>query len=170
MTDMTNVPKIIAEPLNADSFSEFGEIIQRPPEGARQHYNELLENARADARVDLYLTAIEPVDRLPLHATVMERHPFSSQTFLPLKASRYLVVVAPDGSDGGPDLTRVRAFVSGGNQGVTYRRGVWHHIMTALDETAVMAVLMWCDGTNGDEEFLDLATPFDVVLPDDTAD
>lgn len=170
MTDMTNVPKIIAEPLNADSFSEFGEIIQRPPAGARQHYNELLENARADARVDLYLTAIEPVDRLPLHATVMERHPFSSQTFLPLKASRYLVVVAPDGSDGGPDLTRVRAFVSGGNQGVTYRRGIWHHIMTALDETAVMVVLMWCDGTNGDEEFLDLATPFDVVLPDGTAD
>ena len=161
--------KIIAEPLSADNFSEFGEVLQRPPEGVRLHYNEQLENARTGARPDLYLTAIEPVGRQPLHVTVMERHPFSSQTFLPLKASRYLVVVAPDGSDGGPDLTRVRAFVSGGDQGVTYRCGVWHHIMTALDETAVMAVLMWCDGGNGDEEFLDLATPFDVVLPDDTA-
>ena len=162
---MTSVPKIIAEPLNADNFSEFGEVIRRPPEGVRKHYNELLENARTGARVDLYLTEIKPAGKLPLHATVMERHPFSSQTFLPLKASRYLVVVAPDSSDGGPDLARVRAFVSGGNQGVTYRRGLWHHIMTALDETAVMAVLMWCDGGSGDEEFLDLATPFDVVLP-----
>lgn len=167
---MTSVPKIIAEPLNADSFSEFGEVIHRPPEGVRQHYNELLENARAGALIDLYLTAIEPVDRLPLHATVMERHPFSSQTFLPLKASRYLVVVAPDRGDGVPDLTRVRAFVSGGNQGVTYRCGLWHHKMTVLDETAVMAVLMWCDGSSGDEEFLDIDTPFEVFLHNDTSE
>ena len=167
---MTSVPKIIAEPLNAGSFSEFGEVIQRPPGGVRQHYNELLENARAGAWANLYLTAIEPVDRLPLHATVMERHPFSSQTFLPLKASRYLVVVAPDGRDGGPDLAGVRAYVAEGDQGFTYRCGIWHHEMIALDETAVMAVLMWCDGSNGDEEFLDLATPFDVVLPDGAAE
>lgn len=167
---MTSVPKIIAESLNADNFSEFGEVIQRPPEGVRQHYDELLENARTDAQVDLYLTTIKPVEKLPLLATVMERHPFSSQTFLPLKASRYLVVVAPDSSDGGPDLTRVRAFVSMGNQGVTYRRGVWHHIMTALDEKAVMAVLMWRDGSSGDEEFLDLDTPFEVFLHNDTSE
>ena len=162
---MTGVPTIIAEPLNADSFSEFGEVIRRPPEGVRQQYNELLENARTDARIDLYLTTIKPVDKLPLYATVMERHPFSSQTFLPLKASRYLVVVAPDSGDGGPNLTRVRAFVSAGDQGVTYRCGVWHHIMTALDKSAVMAVLMWCDGSSGDEELFNLDTPFEVVLP-----
>ena len=162
---MTRVPKIIAEPLNANSFSEFGEVIQIPPGGVRRHYSELLENTRTDARVDLYLTSIEPVDELPLHATVMERHPFSSQTFLPLKASRYLIVVAPDRGDGGPDLAGARAFVAEGNQGITYRCGTWHHDMTVLDETAVMAVLMWCDGSSGDEEFLDIDTPFDVVLP-----
>lgn len=167
---MASVPKIIAEPLDADNFSEFGEVIRRPPGGVRRHYNELLENARAGAWVDLYLTTIKPLDELPLHATVMERHPFSSQTFLPLKASRYLVVVAPDRGDGGPDLTRVRAFVSGADQGVTYRCGTWHHNMTVLDETAVMAVLMWCDGSSGDEEFLDIDTPFDVVLPDDMSE
>lgn len=166
---MASVPKIIAEPLNKDNFSEFGDVIQRPPEGVREFFNDRLENNRTDARADLSLAAIKPVDRLPLHATVMERHPFSSQTFLPLKASRYFVVVAPDGNDGGPDLTRVRAYIAEGDQCVTYRCGVWHHGMTALDETAVMAVLMWCDGSSGDEEFLDIDTPFDVVLPTGTA-
>ena len=165
---MTSVPKIIAQPLNKDNFSEFGEVIQTPPEGVRQFFNDRLENNRTDARVDLSLATIKPVEKLPLHATVMERHPYSSQTFLPLRASRYFVVVAPDADDGGPDLSRVRAFVAEGNQGVTYRCGIWHHGMTVLDESAVMAVLMWCDGSGGDEEFLDIDTPFDVVLSTDT--
>ena len=162
---MNSIPKIIAEPLHADSFSEFGAVIPRPPEGVREYFNDRLENNRTGARVDLSLATIKPADTLPLHATVLERHPFSSQTFLPLKASRYFVIVAPDNDDGGPDLARVRAFVSGSDQGITYRCGVWHHGMTVLDETAVMAVLMWCDGSSGDEEFSDIDTPFEVVLP-----
>ena len=140
-------------------------MVQAPPEGGRQFFNERLENSRIDARVDLSLATIKPVEKLPLHATVMERHPYSSQTFLPLQASRYFVVVAPDGEDGGPDLARVRAFVAEADQGITYRCGVWHHGMSVLDETAVMAILMWCDGVSGDEEFLDIDTPFEVVLP-----
>ncbi len=167
---MTGIPQIIAEPLNSDTFSEFGEVIQSPPEGNRHFFNDLLENARTGARVDLSIATIKPVDKLPLHATVMERHPFSSQTFLPLKASRYFVVVAPDNGDGSPDLARVRAFVAEGDQGITYRRGIWHHGMTVLDETTEMAVLMWCDGSSGDEEFLDIDAPFEVVLPTDTAE
>lgn len=166
---MKNIPKIIAEPLNADSFSEFGEVIPRPPEGVRQYFNDRLENNRIDARVDLSLTTIKPVDTMPLHVTVLERHPFSSQTFLPLKASRYFVIVVPDSDDGSPALARARAFVSGSNQGFTYRCGVWHHDMAVLDEAAVMAILMWCDGSGGDEEFLDIDTPFDVFLHNDTS-
>ena len=166
---MTGIPKVVAEPLHADSFSEFGEVIHRPAEGVREFFNNRLENNRTDARIDLSLATIKPVDKLPLRATVMERHPFSSQTFLPLKASRYLVVVAPDGDDGGPDLAGTRAFVAEGNQGITYRCGVWHHGVTVLDEAAVIAVLMWCDGSSADEEFLNIDTPFEVVLPSDTA-
>ena len=167
---MTSVRQIIAEPLNMDTFSEFGEVIQSPPEAGRDFFNEQLENARTGARMDLSIATIKPVDKLPLHATVMERHPFSSQTFLPLRASRYFVVVAPDSSDGSPDLARVRAFVAGARQGITYRRGVWHHGMTVLDETTEMAVIMWCDGSSGDEEFLEIDAPFDVVLPTDTTE
>ena len=164
---MNAVRKIIAKPLNRHNFSEFGEVIEAPPEGVRAFFSERLENARAGARFDLSLATITPVSRLPLCASVMERHPFSSQTFLPLRASRYLVVVAPDNSDGGPDLGGVRAFVAQADQGITYRRGLWHHGMSVLDETAVMAVLMWCDGGSGDEEFLNIDTPFDVALSAD---
>lgn len=159
-----NIPKIIAEPLRRDAFADFGQVLEGPSEPGRDFFNDFLENTRANARVDLSIATIEPAQRLPLRATVMERHPYSSQTFLPLKVARYLVVVAPDDRDGEPDLTKVRAFLADGSLGVTYRSNIWHHGMTVLDETASMAVLMWCDGSSGDEEFLDIKTPFDVVL------
>lgn len=162
---MNSIAKISAEPLHRSNFSEFGEVIQAPPEGGREFFAGRIENNRINARFDLSLATIKPVEQLPLRVTVMERHPFSSQTFLPLRASRYFVVVAPDGEDGGPDLAGVRAFVATGDQGITYRRGLWHHNMTVLDETAVMAILMWCDGGSGDEELLNIDAPFEVVLP-----
>ena len=52
-------------------------------------------------------------------------------------------------------------------QGITYCRGLWHHAMTVLDETAQMVILMWCDGSSDDEEFLDVDTPFEALLPED---
>lgn len=93
--------------------------------------------------------------------TVLERHPFTTQTFSPISATAarqglvhdrrphaYLVIVAPsrapsasprqDGEDGGktptnpPDLANVQAFVATTNQAVTYAAGTWHAPMVAL--------------------------------------
>jgi len=36
---------------------------------------------------------------------------------------------------------------------------------TVLDGPATFAVLMWRDGTAGDEEFVPVTTPLTVVLP-----
>ncbi|KAH6899873.1 ureidoglycolate hydrolase [Thelonectria olida] len=86
--------------------------------------------------------------------SVLERHPFTTQTFSPLEstASKYLVVVAPslppasaddglpapsgDGLPGRglPDLRGLRAFVATAKQAVTYGAGTWHAPMVALGE------------------------------------
>lgn len=161
---MSRVPRIIVEPLRVAAFEPFGKVLAGSGEPGRTRFNDFLENARADARVDLSIATLEPTG-LPMLARILERHPYSSQTFVPLKAARYLVIVAPDRDDGGPDLERARCFLAAGSQGITYRRGVWHHGMTVLDDTAEMAILMWCDGGSGDEEFRDLDAPFEVALP-----
>ncbi|RDL40382.1 RmlC-like cupin [Venustampulla echinocandica] len=85
---------------------------------------------------------------------ILERHPYTTQTFIPLGLSqseadqaRYLVIVAPSldpspadegfptpsdlaGGDqlpgrGLPDLTKVKAFIAYGSQAVTYGAGTW---------------------------------------------
>ncbi|WYZ41800.1 hypothetical protein EsH8_V_000695 [Colletotrichum jinshuiense] len=88
--------------------------------------------------------------------TVLERHPFTTQTFVPFAASAgassaaYLVIVAPTlptpspqtetlpapqtgGKGRGlPDLKGLKAFVAYPGQAVTYGAGTWHAPMVAL--------------------------------------
>ncbi len=85
----------------------------------------------------------------------LERHPRSAQTFLPLDGAPYLVVVAPDAPDGGPDPTRMAAFVASAHQGVLYRRNVWHHGLSVFRAGAQFAVLQVLAG-EGDDEFREL--------------
>ena len=72
---------------------------------------------------------------------VLERHPFSTQTFLPLgqdlhKVSYLVIVAKTDESteEKLPDPTLIRAFVCKGNQSVTYGIGTWHAPMVVIDE------------------------------------
>lgn len=156
--------QVAAEPLTTAAFAAFGTVIPAMTSPGRAFCNESLGNARASAKFDLSLALIKPLHGSVLRATVMERHRYSSQTFLPLRVARYLIVVAPQNAEGTPDVTRVRAFIAEGNQGVTYRMDTWHHGITALDEPGEFAVLMWCDGSDGDEEFRTIDQPFTVVL------
>jgi ureidoglycolate lyase len=62
--------------------------------------------------------------------------------------------------------TLARAFVARAGQGVTYALGTWHHPLTVLDGPASFAVLMWRDGTTADEEFVQVAAPVTIDLPE----
>jgi ureidoglycolate lyase len=95
---------------------------------------------------------------------MMERHPFSSQTFVPISASRFLIMVSRSLSDGQPNLRTIEAFVGQSEQGFTYRPGVWHQGVTALDKPATFAVLMWQDGGTCDEVFVSMPEPITIAL------
>jgi len=156
---------IVAEPLTAEAFKPFGAVLEGPPTPGRVYVSETLANGRAHAPVCLSVATVEPKKDLPLRVTVLERHEHSSQTFIPLSVSRYLVLATLDAPGGGPDVAGLRAFVARAGQGITYAMGTWHHPVTVLDTPATFAVLMWRDGTAGDEEFVPVTTPLIVVVP-----
>ena len=156
---------IRAEPLTAAGFAPFGEVIERPADFGRVYFSERLASGRAAARASLSMTRARPLEADSLVATRMERHEHSSQSFVPVDVSRYLVVVAPHGAAGRPDADRLQAFVARGDQGVTYGMNVWHHPLCVLDRPGVFAVFMWLDGGRGDEEFVDLPQPTTILFP-----
>jgi ureidoglycolate lyase len=157
---------IAAEPLQADAFKPFGDVLAAPPGGGRRAFGGGLANLRIQAKPILTISRVEPDVAFPLAIRELERHPFSSQSFLPMSVSRWLVIVAPPGPDGNPDGAMARAFLAGAGQGVTYRAGTWHHRLTVLDSNATFAVLIWRDGSVDDEEFRPLAQHVTVAAPD----
>lgn len=154
---------ITPRPLTSEAFAPFGDVIDVQPDAGRTYYEEALGNLRPVARPSLSVGFKAPTADRPLRAEMLERHEFSSQTFVPVDVGRWLIVVAPHARQGGPDLTALRAFIADGRQGVTYKPNTWHHGLTVLDKPARFAVFMWRAGKD-DEEFVPVE-PFTIRIP-----
>jgi ureidoglycolate lyase len=155
--------RLIATPLTSAAFLPYGEVLEAPDIAGRTYFEDALANLRPQARPSLSLLVVDKVASLPLRSTTMERHRFSSQSFIPQEAGRWLVVVAPQAAAGGPDMARARAFLAGPRQGVTYGADVWHHPLTVLDSPARFAVLMWRTRNTGDDQIIQVPE-FEVAL------
>lgn len=155
---------ITTQPLSKEAFAPFGDVIDVPQESGRIYYEDALGNLRDKARPSLSVSLKPDTPDRPLQAKYLERHEFSSQTFMPLDVSRYLVIVAPHKTDGVPDVAKVKAFIAAGKQGITYKPNTWHYGMTVLDRPGQFAVFMFRDGGKTDEEFVDVP-PFTIHIP-----
>jgi ureidoglycolate lyase len=151
---------LICEPLTPDAFAPFGDVLSadlgqaesaNQGTAVRSNWAAALESRRAAAKPNLALFRADP-QSLPFTVKLLERHPHSTQVFLPLMCSRYLGVVAPTLPSGEPDLSKLRAFLCEPGQGINYACGTWHHPMVALDTPADLAMLAWEDGSTGDCE------------------
>lgn len=148
--------------LTEGSFAPFGEVLSVPTANGRYDAGAALSSTRPGARPNLTFSQRDAVC-LPFRVHRMERHRFSSQSFIPLGPARFLVLVAPHAQAGGPDMAKAEAFLAGPGQGVTYRADTWHQPMAVLDGPTRFAVLIWLDGTVADEEFVDVA-PFTLAI------
>jgi ureidoglycolate lyase len=156
---------ILAQPLEQAAFAPFGRVDPAPSEPGRLYLDEALADREAGLRPSLSLLRLAPTPVDALRVGALERHPRTSQTFLPLEVGRFLVVVAPAAADGRPDPDRARAFLAGPGRALTYARGVWHQAMTVLDRPATMAILMHRDGTPADDEIVPIPPLAVRVLP-----
>jgi ureidoglycolate lyase len=154
-----------AQPLTAEAFAPFGEVFRTPAEKGRLYLDDQLATARPTWRTSLSISRSGTPATLPLVATRMERHAYSTQTFVPLEPARYLILVAPKAVGGAPDTARAQAFVAAPGQGITYAMNTWHHPMTVLDAPAGFAVMMWRDGGPDDEHWHTLAQPITILPP-----
>lgn len=146
--------ELIARPLTAEAFAPFGDVVEAPEKPGRAYFETSLGNLRPDARPRLWMLTKVPVAGLPLEIKSLERHEFSSQSFVPIEIGRWLVVVAPHAPQGGPDVKRAQAFLANARQGVSYKPNTWHSGLNVFDKPARLTVFMWLDGTAADEEIV----------------
>ncbi len=116
---------------------------------ARRNDCGTLESTRPHAKPNLATFVCKPWSRFPVVAESMEKHPCSSQLFVPTKVDRYLVVVAPGGD--APRVEDLRAFVAMPGQSVVYGPGIWHMPLIVFgSEPAEFVMFVWEDGSPQD--------------------
>lgn len=135
------------DPLSAESFSSFGDVIETAGRdwlpinnGSTQRFDDLakLQADGKEARMIMSIFRAQPL-QLPLTIQMLERHPFGSQAFIPLDQQQFLLVVAPASPT--PEISEIRAFITNGKQGVNYHKGVWHHPIIAIDKQSDFLVV-----------------------------
>jgi ureidoglycolate lyase len=163
--------QVQARPLTREAFARYGQVISVSDGGGvsanqgtavRYDWTADLKSTRANARPNLVVVRSEP-KVLPFSARLVEKHPHSSQTFIPMACARYLVCVAPPLPTGAPDAAHLEAFIALPGQGINYGAGTWHHPIAALDAPADFAMLVWENGSSGDCLEFPLRSPVEIV-------
>lgn len=142
---MSNGKVIKARALSAAEFAPFGDVLDFSGaphkiinQGLCGRWHDLAQmDFGPGGRAGISLFEAQP-RQMPLTLEMLERHPDGSQAFLPMSEHPFLVIVAPD-ADGQPG--KPRAFVTAPGQGVNYRRGTWHGVLTPLHAPGRFAVI-----------------------------
>ena len=150
---------LVAASLDRNHYRPYGDVIAADAAatgasanaGTARRFDRLgtVENRRPGATPNLCVFRATPAAANPFPVKMLERHMHSTQVFIPMgDTARYLVVVCLGGD--APDLATLKAFVVNGAQGISYRPGVWHHPLIALERTTDFACLVYEDGSVGD--------------------
>ena len=137
---------LACQPLSADAFSPYGEVLNlfAPPDRTINQGT----SGRLDLPAGLDLAgdqgqavlavfhALAQNPEGPCH--MLERHQRGSQTFVPLTGARCRLLVALGQEQ--PDLSTLKCFEVSGQQGFTLHKGTWHHPLMALDNGAFLVL------------------------------
>jgi len=144
---MTNNQQIVPKTLTRENFAPFGDVIEVNDnaknfsinDGFTQRYHDLAEVdvTAKNGRTLISIFRSTPLQQ-PVSIKMMERHPLSSQAFMPMSAQPYLVVVAPKGEF---DIAKLAVFLASAKQGVNYHKGTWHHYCLALHQVSDFLVV-----------------------------
>ena len=136
--------RLTCEPLTAEAFAPFGDVLDCAGEPDKLINAGLCERYHDRARLDFgpggragISLFHAQVRSLPYTCDLLERHPDGSQAFIPMSETPFLVIVAED--DQGP--VRPRAFLTAVGQAINLHRGTWHGVLTPLHAPGLFAVI-----------------------------
>ena len=127
---MTEIVEVALEPLTADAFAPYGQLItarDEPPVFEAAHLEAWQMDFAVDGEIELMVVRYIHQE---MRWTTMERHFNVTQSFMALGGAASVMVVA-DPTDAAdrtvpPRPETARAFLVDGAQGVMLWRGTWH--------------------------------------------
>jgi ureidoglycolate lyase len=128
------------QPLSDATFAPFGHVISGSSDSGRPINHGSSQRVDQPGALALHAEGGQPVlavFRAQAQAPQgpwreLERHRLGTQSFVPLRGARCIVLVAL--GEHAPDPATLAAFVVDGGQGFTLSAGTWHHPLIALDD------------------------------------
>jgi len=133
--------------LNKKNFISYGDVLSIDNsesilinEGyAQKYFNLAVLDATQNGGKSALHIYVAKQRVFPLKINMLEKHPYFSQAFIPRSNKPFLVLVCL--GDQSPDLDTLQAFITDGNQGVHYKKGVWHFPLISIENEEQFIVL-----------------------------
>ncbi|SFB46434.1 ureidoglycolate lyase [Rhizobium sp. NFR07] len=154
-------------PLTSQAFAPYGEVIEADPatmrlinNGTTERYHAVAAPVGVGDRLIFNIFRGQP-RQFPYSLGMMERHPYGSQSFMPLSGRPFLVGVSADegGRPGKPQI-----FLARTDQGVNYFANTWHHPLMVLSEVSDFLVVDR-DNTGANLQEFVFDTPYLIAEP-----
>ena len=127
---------LTATPITRENFAPYGDII------AIQQGTELSAIGKISDTADM---AVKVITANAYNADVsvpfFERHPLSSQAFIPMNGGAFFVLVSGATNSETFDPATLKCFITDGTQGIQYKASIWHAPFCCLTADKTFVVL-----------------------------
>tara|TARA_B110000008_G_C16640491_1_gene432435 strand:+ start:138 stop:632 length:495 start_codon:yes stop_codon:yes gene_type:complete len=132
--------------ITKDNFSKYGDLIT-----LKDKNSEFINNNTTNSYFDLANIEILGEDKnvrlnifntkkriFPLNIDMLEMHPLSSQVFLPISETDFIVLVAPIYIK--PVLNKIECFKISNGDGINFKAGVWHFPLISIQDAKFITI------------------------------
>ena len=132
--------------ISKDNFMEFGELISidgvNPIDinaGYAKRFHNLININTSKDEGKTIVSIFSALKRtFPMKIDMMEKHPLSSQAFMPMKETTFLCFVAPSGEI--PMIEKIKSFIIPPKTGINYKSGIWHFPLISTEDTDFLVI------------------------------
>ena len=132
--------------ITRENFAAYGDLISSEsvkPIDINAGYAKRFDNlAKINTSKDKGETIVSIFSALkrsfPMKIDMMEKHPLSSQAFVPMKETIFLYFVAPPGDV--PEINKIQSFIIPPKMGVNYNPGIWHFPLISTEDTNFIVI------------------------------
>ena len=140
--------------ITRTNFATYGDLISsddvKPMNinaGYAKRFDNLANISTSKDKGETIVSIFSALKRIfPMKIDMMEKHPLSSQAFIPMKETTFLSFVAPPGEF--PEINKIQSFIIPPKTGINYKPGTWHFPLISTEDTKFLVIDRKGSGNN----------------------
>ena len=146
MEKLNNIMNLQIKKISKDNFSKYGQLVSTKDIESQNINEETTKSFYDLVNIEIYgddkqsrVNIFKSIKRnFPLEINMLENHPLSSQAFIPLQKTNFIVVVAPISSE--PDINLIETFLISPEEGINFKPKVWHFPLIATENSNFLTI------------------------------